>query len=334
MKSNVFCVIKTSNPPTAAIEAWEQRFGRHLIVVSGSSAPADWACGKADYYSIERQAKLPLESLAYIPEGHCARKNIGYLRAMVSAASSIFETDDDCAPMVRWNERPQRCEHVYRIGELGWCNVYANLMGPGWWPRGLPLNSILQAPLRTEAMLANLDAPIQQGLTEGEPDVDAIWKLATVRYPAISVHQRSIALRENVWCPFSSQSTWWFPDAYELMYLPIGANYRMSDIWRSFIAQRCLWAMGKSVVYHVPEVSKFCSTSEPMADFEAEIPGYLRNEALVELLGKLPLTLAENATAKNMRACYTALADGGFLPKEELASVDAWLSDVRRAKRS
>jgi len=32
-----------------------------------------------------------------------------------------------------------------------------------------------------------------------------------------------------------------------LMYLPIKASFRMTDIYRSFVAQRCLWELGEGV---------------------------------------------------------------------------------------
>jgi hypothetical protein len=39
-----------------------------------------------------------------------------------------------------------------------------------------------------------------------------------------------------------------------LLYLPSHCCFRMTDIWRSFIAQRCLWELGHWVVCQAPEL--------------------------------------------------------------------------------
>ncbi len=113
----------------------------------------------------------------------------------------------------------------------------------------------------------------------------------------------------------------------------------MTDIWRSFVAQRCLWAMGKYVVFHAPaEVVQERNPHDLMQDFKSEVPGYLHNEAIAKTLGGLKLELcSENDTPtalKNLKTCYGALVKDGFLPEAELSGVDAWCEDVLRYKRS
>lgn len=114
------------------------------------------------------------------------------------------------------------------------------------------------------------------------------------------------------------------------MYLPIHATFRMTDIWRSFVAQRCLWELGKGVVFHSPaEVFQERNPHDLMKDFESEIPGYLHNEAIATMLGKLKLKKGSKNVLTNLRACYEGMVSGGFLPQLELKSVDAWIEDVK-----
>src|ERR1039457_962260 len=64
-----------------------------------------------------------------------------------------------------------------------------------------------------------LDCPIQQGLANEDPDVDAIYRLL-LPLPISFRTDRRLALGRGTWCPFNSQNTAWFPAAYPLMYLP------------------------------------------------------------------------------------------------------------------
>ena len=74
-------------------------------------------------------------------------------------------------------------------------------------------------------------------------------------------------LGPETWCPFNSQSTWWFPVAYPLMYLPSRVSFRMTDIWRGFVAQRCLWELGKGIVFHAAEVVQRRNPHALLRDF-------------------------------------------------------------------
>ncbi len=328
---NAFCVITTINKPTAAVKEWEKRFGTNLIVVGDEKTPLGWKCGSADYCG--DGSGLSFDSVEVTPYSHYARKNLGYLEAMKQGAKIILDTDDDNAPLPRWHVRGERCK-VGVITEEGWCNVYSLFSRARIWPRGLPLNKIGRIK-QMDFYFDDIDSPIQQGLAAGNPDVDAIWRLVMPRKIMFGAKRgiKSFALGSNTWSPFNSQSTWWFPDAFPLMYLPIHATFRMTDIWRSFAAQRCLWAMGKGVVFHSPaEVVQERNEHDLMADFSSEIPGYLHNEAIAEALEKTKLKPGKKSVLKNLRKCYEAMVSGGFLPKEEFVCLDAWIADIENIR--
>jgi hypothetical protein len=156
--------------------------------------------------------------------------------------------------------------------------------------------------------------------------VDAVWRLTQDR-PFDFDDRPSLWLSPGQWCPFNTQSTWWFPSAYALMYVPSYCSFRMCDIWKSFIAQRCLWAMGFGVVFHAPEVFQERNEHNLMKDFEDEIPGYLNNSRIAGVLDGL---LLSGFPGKDLRTCYAALTDAGFFPAEELTLVDLWLTDLEK----
>ncbi len=172
-----------------------------------------------------------------------------------------------------------------------------------------------------------IDAPIQQGLADNSPDVDAIWRLV-LDVPFTFERGPSILLPAGAWCPFNSQSTWWWREAYPLLYLPSHCSFRMTDIWRSFIAQRCLWELGCGVVFHAPEVIQDRNPHDLMRDFKDEIPGYQRNRELASVLENLTLRAGQEHVGENIRLCYGALIERNFFPEQELELVDLWLRDL------
>ena len=177
--------------------------------------------------------------------------------------------------------------------------------------------------------MADHEAPIQQGLADNAPDVDAVWRLVLDRPFDFEHHERpALWLPPNTWCPFHSQSTRWWPRAYPLMYLPSYCSFRMTDIWRSFIAQRCLRAMGLGVVFHGPEVRQDRNMHNLMGDFADEIPGHTGNDRLVQALAALGLRPGPADLAANLRACHEKLIEAGLFPPREMGRVEAWCADL------
>ena len=115
------------------------------------------------------------------------------------------------------------------------------------------------------------------------------------------------------------------------MYVPSYCSFRMCDIWKSFVAQRCLWELGTGVVFHAAEVVQERNPHNLMRDFDDEIPGYQQNDGIARILGETALQAGEAAVADNLRACYASLVEQAIFPEKELPLVDAWLSDVSAA---
>lgn len=326
-------VITTVQDPTAAVRALAAGLKHDpewlIVVVGDRKGPVRFELQGCQFLPLQQQLELPYELARLLPESHYARKNLGYLEAIRQGASCLYETDDDNAPLPSWQPRQQQTEAI-GTEQRGWVNAYAWFTDELIWPRGLPLDAIQQAG-RCEASAAAEPqpcmAPIQQGLANLSPDVDAVWRLVLDR-PFRFEAAESLQLPPGAWCPFNSQSTWWWPIAYPLLYLPSHCSFRMTDIWRSFIAQRCLWELGHGLVFHGPEVIQERNQHDLMADFEAEIPGYRQNRKLVQVLEGLELEPGEQAVAANLLQCYEALVGIELFPRQELELVNAWLQDL------
>jgi hypothetical protein len=335
VNSGLFGIITTVQEPTRSVLHLVRclsRAGGTLVAVGDRKGPAEFDVEGCRFFPLEAQLQLDFELARKLPIGHYTRKNLGYLIAIQQGARCIYETDDDNAPMREWCPRSEIVQ-ASSIGRNDWINVYSYFTGGRIWPRGFPLERLKAAfsrqPMNPTAPISAA-SPIQQGLVNNSPDVDAIWRLV-LDEPFDFELAPSVRLTPGSWCPFNSQSTWWWPVAYPLLYLPSQCSFRMTDIWRSFVAQRCLWELGLGVVFHAPEVVQERNQHNLLRDFLDEIPGYTRNAEMVPILEGLRLEKGQDAVLSNLLACYRALAGAGFFPEYELTLVSAWINDIQRA---
>ncbi len=330
----LIAVLTTIQSPTLAVQRLTARLHSleaPLIVIGDRKGPDDYALPGAQFLSLADQLNGPFDLAQALPTGHYARKNLGYLEAIQLGADCIYETDDDNAPLSHWARRSAVAE-ARVVDAAGWVNAYRGFTDQRIWPRGFPLDALAASfatPLPCATRTRSVQAPIHQGLANGSPDVDAIWRLV-LDAPIAFDDRPSLYLPPGAWCPFNSQSTWWWPPAYPLLYLPSHCSFRMTDIWRSFAAQRCLWAMGAGVVFHAPEVVQERNQHDLMRDFADEIPGYLHNRRIAEILDALTLAPGPERVGDNLRVCYEALVRAAILPAAELDLVNIWLRDLAK----
>lgn len=337
------CVITTIQEPTASVRKLAERlaggFGQ-LIVAGDTKGPAEFNVADIDNFSDGQLTFLPIDDQfnsefelgRLLPTKHYARKNTGYLQAVRAGATCIYETDDDNAPLESWQPRSEYIgvHEVLRSQSPEspqWVNVYRHFSDQNIWPRGLPLDRIHTELTASAGAAETTWAPIQQGLADGSPDVDAIWRLVLDREFTFD-QKSSVMLPPGQWCPFNTQTTWWWPGVYPLLYVPSYCSFRMCDIWKSFVAQRCLWELGTGVVFHSPEVWQERNVHNLLRDFDEEVPGYQQNHRIAKVLEGLELSEGRDRVARNLLHCYLALVANGIFPEKEIPLVEAWLSDL------
>jgi len=325
-------VVTTIQEPTACVKklgAALAAVGSELIAIGDKKGPAKFEQEGATFVPLSAQQKLPFRMAQSLPVGHYARKNLGYLLAVERGAECIYETDDDNAPNAHWKPRAVTTRAQAAAPRV-WMNVYRAFSKENIWPRGLPLDQITK-PLAgahdPHAPEREFYCPIQQGLADNAPDVDAVWRLVLDR-PFTFDRGPSVWLPPGTWCPFNSQTTWWWPEVYPLLYLPSYCSFRMTDIWRSFVAQRCLWELGHGLVFHAAEADQDRNAHNLVRDFKDEIPGYTQNDGIVAKLTETSLKPGVGAVADNLVRCYEALTAAGYFPATELPLVRDWVADL------
>lgn len=298
-----------------------------LIVVGDRKSPQYFHLPNCDFYSIERQITMQSTLAPLLPYNHYARKNLGYLAAMLNGAEIIIETDDDNLPFTDFWAQRNRFVNVHHLVDSGWVNVYKYFTNLHIWPRGFALEHIQDAvPELTDKHV--VDCPIQQGLASENPDVDALYRL-TLPLPVNFDHADSLALGKYSFCPFNSQNTTWFRDAFPLLYLPSYCSFRMTDIWRSFIAQRIAWECGWNILFHSHTVWQERNDHNLIHDFRNEIPGYLHNHTIYIELQKLILKGGKENIPENMLLCYQKFIDLDLIDSSEMFLLKAWFEDLK-----
>jgi hypothetical protein len=330
--SKLFVVVTSIAAPTGAMRAIARgcaRAGARFLVIGDAASPPDFRLDGCEFYGVAEQRATQLNVARLCPTKTYARKNVGYLLAARAGADIIVDTDDDNVPSEAFWSARHRDQDVPCVDAAGWVNVYRYFCDAGIWPRGFPLERVLTAPPPfDDARVRRACCPIQQGLVTDQPDVDAIYRLVDAR--AVSFRSdRRVALGAGAWCPFNSQNSSWWREAFPLLYLPAHCAFRTADIWRSFVAQRIAWTNGWSILFHEATVTHARNEHDLLVDFRQELPGYLYNGAIGEALAALPLTAGVDNLGHNLRACYEKLVSMGAVGAEELSLLNAWLTDMR-----
>lgn len=342
-------VITTIQRPTDSVRklATQMAGGRGYLIVVGDTKGPDsfdlsdvpaFDAAQLTFLTIDDQLKSEFRLAEILPTRHYARKNIGYLQAIRAGASCIYETDDDNAPLDSWRPRseyisPSRIVRAQSTEAPQWVNVYRHFSSENIWPRGLPLDQIHSTSVDANGFTpATSDdgqfwAPIQQGLADGSPDVDAIWRLALDREFTFD-GSGSVMLSPRQWCPFNTQTTWWWPTVYPLLYVPSYCSFRMCDIWKSFVAQRCLWELQTGIVFHAPEVWQERNVHNLMRDFNDEVPGYQQNDRIAQILENTALKSGIESVSENLINCYRSLIAEEIFPAKEMQLIEAWVEAI------
>jgi hypothetical protein len=335
MKDKIYVVVTSIASPNSILRQLAQGCSEreyHFIVIGDQASPAEFHIDGCDFYDLKRQKQTNLKFAQLCPTKHYARKNIGYLLAIRNGASTIIETDDDNIPYRQFWEQRQRIQNVPVLQNGGWVNVYRYFTDQNIWPRGFPIERLqMQATPYESLNLMDIDCPIQQGLADDNPDVDAVYRLV-LPLPQTFRKERRVALTNGSWCPFNSQNTTWWPDVFELLYLPSYCSFRMTDIWRSFIAQRIAWLNNWAILFHEPTMRQERNVHNLLRDFNDEIPGYLHNSEICEALESLPLESGVEKISNNLKVCYEKLVSMSLIGRKELRLVSDWLDDLKQLR--
>jgi hypothetical protein len=296
-----------------------------LILIGDTKTPEypDITSDYVSYFSIRDQMRLDFKSAQTFPRGHYARKNIGYLIAAQRNCKWIGESDDDNLCFESFWTPPS-----YPLAIIGpkighYLNTFSAMGLDALWPRGLPITSVRDASdyrimgETKEGLIACI-----QGLTDDEPDVDAIARSLHETY--VKFPNKSFALAPDCYAPINSQMTLWNSSyCLPLLYLPFTVSWRVADIWRGYIAQRFFAIRRWNTIYRGSVGRQIRNPHDLRVDFSEEVEVHTRTDRLVGILN----TIDNWDIVEFLERTYTLMVENQLVDSKELDYVTVWLED-------
>ena len=326
-------VITTIQRPTHSllqISDYLREIGEKLHVVGDKKSPPDFYFEYGNYYSPESQLTLPWKTAHAVPWNSYSRKMVGYLVAASEGCQYIRETDDDNSPLAGFFDLiPSDIEVRIPNSRSTWLNPYSYFSETDIWPRGLPLENIADKPTGvSRSKIVRSKVGILQGLANGSPDVDAIYRLTRGDITDFEFEDRPpLLIPQSCYTPFNSQATVWNVELLPLMYLPSTCSFRMTDIWRSFIALRIMRETNYHLLFTKATMFQERNEHNLLKDFESEVSGYLGNNKIVQEIERVKFTETESSFSEQLKRIYVQLIECGFIDATELKILDAWIFD-------
>jgi len=308
-----------------------------LIIVADKKTPADsYSNLDCIYLSVELQQQLFPDFSALLPFNHYCRKNIGYLYAIKNGYSQILDTDDDNLLY----DMNYRFDHIDEVtssdsdSDSKWVNIFKQYTNSNIWPRGLPFNSKNNVPVKTGKVVAQDKVAVWQGVVDGEPDVDAVYRLARADDSTFIFNTgKPVAVQQGTMCPFNSQNTLWL-QCFKFMYLPATASFRYCDILRSYIANFGFWSEGKQLAYTPATAFQDRNAHDIVSDLVSETPMY-QTSLTVEQIGRQLLSeytsddgLTNDNSSSLLLEFYKRLESAKIVSELDVKLVEIWLSIV------
>jgi len=288
-------VTTTINPPNDIINKF-LTMDWDMIVVGDLKTPhQQWSeleqkCKNLTYmHPIQQENKYKALSDA-IGWNKIQRRNIGFVEAYHRGASIVATIDDDNMPLDNWGK------DILLNSKIR-CNFFNNSSGMfdplsatsknELWHRGYPIEQIKNKNNITQ--FDNELVPlVQANLWNGDPDIDAICRLANSN-PKVEFLDINPYSTDNL-TPFNSQNTFLSREVLKF-YTCLPFCGRMDDIWGGYLLQYFLRDKTPFIVFDKPTVYQDRSLHSfdginhtAVHDLEREILGYHKTGELVKNL--------------------------------------------------
>lgn len=368
-------VLTTILGPQDSVRAFGRLLPNNKVIVVGDrKGPFRYEVPEANllFLNVTQQESVKLVGKAIvefgtvIPWNHFGRKNLGYLKAIELGACLVWDFDDDNVFSVSDLAAVHRAAVQPRIpktefdGLFGlrvrrqsrgqsWprsINPYA-VLGPNsrLWPRGFPPEDVNSRIPNMEPELVRFDPSateniaVIQSAAEIDPDVDAMYRLTQPTphaYFDSPIHAAYVGY--PYLAPYNAQATLHTSIAYWALYLPITVHGRVSDIWRSYIAQSIFHVCGFLVGFTEPWVNHNRTAHDWIGDLRAESDLYDSSAGLIAFLGEWTDRTIEglNGRAGNplkmLQEVYVLLYERGIVQAADVRGVQAWIKALREIR--
>lgn len=347
-------VVTTIFEPSDAVKVQGKLGGGWCLVVVGDrKGPFEYPLpefnkdGKFVFLDADKQKQMfdSLELGSIVPWGHFGRKTFGYLYAIAHGAKLVWDFDDD--NMLRTkdpvaiqepNSAPNTTVFTIHDSKCKSFNPYP-AMGTKFlpsWPRGLPLEDIKDEACQVrsddliEESINTGKIAIYQSLANHDPDVDAIYRLTQpLPFEFDDPRKRYVMVPTTAMSPFNAQATLFTYDALFLLLLPVSVHGRVSDIWRSYYAQRLLLDCNRRIVFSPPQVDQYRNAHNYLADIDSELDLYKKSGKMIEFLARewAPEKPTDSIPSRWEQLTFE-LYKRDFIDVEDIELAQAWIQQL------
>jgi hypothetical protein len=324
-------VITTINNPNKCIEKWATKTDYKLVIVGDKKTPQSYSVPGSYVLQIKDQNKKYNKLSKLLPLNHYTRKNIGYIHAInLLGAEVIFDTDDDNYPLDNWSDglgleyRELKSKH-----QSAWVNIYEFFTKEHIWPRGFPvrLNKIISGEVtsRTKYNIA-----ISQGLVQGDPDVDAVYRLYQHDKDFSFDNNAPLYLSTNrdTFSPTNSQNTTFKKESFPLLYLPSTVTFRYTDILRGYVILALSHRWRINVGFRPADVYQERNEHDLLIDLHSELPMYSDSDTIVHNLKSEVEKRPKTSLKDDVIYVYEVLLKMKIVKQIELSILKEWLKWV------
>lgn len=291
MRQTKFIVTTTINPPTEATIKFSQKKDWKLIVVGDIKTPhEEYRKINCIYLSPEEQQEKYPELSDCIGWKTIQRRNIGFVEAYKLGAEIVATVDDDNIPYDNWGENVLVGKTIeVDVYDTDYCafDPLSVTNVNEVWHRGYPIENV---PNRNDVCYKGKqfrEVLVQADLWDGDPDIDAIARLALKPLVKFNVNAPYSGTKPG---PFNSQNT--FVSAKCLKdYCVLPGVGRMDDIWPSYYFQHLY---PNSVIYNSASVYQERNPQDLITNLENEIIGYRNTLKIIKDISNYHKHLPEN----------------------------------------
>lgn len=233
----------------------------------------------------------------YLPWNCIQRRQVAILKAYEQGADIIVLIDDDnyiaCEDYVG--------HHLHLGADVtmpvvssptGWYNICEDLeerQGRKFYPRGYSWKDRIEEVKDSEWNEHKVRAVVNAGFWLGDPDIDAVTRLAAPIDVISYKRDHNYALGQGTYSPFNSQNTAIHRDIVPVYFLVPDIG-RFDDIWSSYIVERLAWQMGDCVSYGQPLVKQVRNEHDYWVDAYSEEMGTKMTTDFCRWLREIELT--------------------------------------------
>jgi len=316
-------------PILKIIEEMAESYNWDLVVAGDISSTGFNTPRYMKYLSISEQLDSEYRYSRLAPVRNYCRKNFAYLEAIKRGADIIVETDDDNIPDTTFFQPRVLSKQRKVVDAPGWVNVFKYFTESELiWPRGFNLEKAKDKVIPFDDLRFEIiNCPIQSGMVNGDPDVDAIYRLLFPPMFTFEHTQREVALSNRSVCTFNTQNTTFFREAFPLLYQPATPMFREADIVRSLVIQRLLRETDRLILFHGPNVTQQRNEHSLLDDLRQEVRLYAHVSQIQEDLSELKFAGSITQLEK-MHMCYEVFIKYGMVDRFEHRLIDAWQEDL------